>query len=164
MLQEPLLSQRLRALRGNFLTFGLPREDGNDRLCRGQAGTGICSSHWASREALGACRTMCSRHVSLPCAARLSPAPNCTGVEKLRPALPLPTNRNPWASLAKLLAGSKGDAEYFQANIKNSLSHGNGGGKKCWTHRVVNAGSKNTLSPSRELILIFTVKCWLLVK
>lgn len=60
---------------GNFLTFGLPRDDGNDQLHHPKAGTGSCSSHWASREAPGACRTMCSRHVSLPCAAKLSPAP-----------------------------------------------------------------------------------------
>lgn len=38
-------SPRPRALGGNFLTFGLPREDGNEQLHHGRAGTGSCSSH-----------------------------------------------------------------------------------------------------------------------
>lgn len=61
-------------------------------------------------------------------------------------------------SLIKLLSASKEDAKYIQANIKNSLSRDNRE-KSAECTSLVNARSKNTVSPSRDLILIFTVKC-----
>lgn len=58
----------------------------------------------------------------------------------------------------KLLSGSKEDAEYILANIKNSLSRDNGGGKSAERTSLVNARSKNIESLSEDLILIFAAK------
>lgn len=72
---------------------------------------------------------LCSQAQPSSAPAAASKGPNCTEMEKLRPALPLPRKCTLQASLVKLLSGSKGDAKYIQANIKNSLSYDNGGEK-----------------------------------
>lgn len=66
---------------------------------------------------------------SAPAAASAGPACAETGALRPAPLLPLPRERSPRASLAQLLSGSKEDAKYIQANIKNSLSHDKGGKK-----------------------------------
>lgn len=60
-------------------------------------------------------------------------------------------------SLTKLLSGSKEDAKYILANIKNSLSYDNRE-KSAERTGLVNARSKNTESLSEDLILIFAAK------
>lgn len=95
-----------------------------------------------------ACTTMCSGHVAVPCAA-CSARLLLEQQARVRGCvlLPLPAGAEiavKWKSAAlraargrqysgkprTLLSGSKEDAKYILANIKNSLSHDNKG-KKC---------------------------------
>lgn len=125
-----------------------------------------------------ACMTMCFRHVAVPCAA-------CSAWLLLEQQarthgcvlLPLPADAEiavKWKSFALDCRG-KGDATCRQASqncfldqrkmqnlfrqILNIACHMITGGKNAERTSLVNARSKNTVSPSRELILIFTVKC-----
>lgn len=75
------------------------------------------------------CCESCRHARKAVCSCHYQPMPNHSEMEKLRSGLPWQGKCSMQTSLTKLLSGSKEDAKYIQANIKNSPSHDNRGKK-----------------------------------